>query len=485
MNLPDRLGLIDLLGQPAFLHDQDIPVLAWYAAQVPEQGHIVEIGAAYGASAYVLLVSSKPTVQVRSIDPFVVDPIGNWQATDGKCRVALFSALSTMKNLAAGHRWSLIVDTSHNVATGWQNTWQPIDLLVIDGDHLLPGVLEDFHDWVGYVRPGGIILLHDSRHDPKLPPETHAAPDSVEGGLPGPTYVAQEVMANSPLVELIDGKAGFAYTAWRRTEVDAGITLFTTVKQFSPGQNTINQTNMLLSLQRLIPRPEVLVFCDQEDAADVSLLGGQPILEFPRTDRGYPYMDGMYEIAQERAKHDQMVYINADIVVPTNFPWVLRAVEAKFGTNYLIVGQRWDVDLPLWDFDDPYCGLNLYKYVATNGKLHGPTGKDYFAFKRPLNVEILPFSIMRTNSDNWILLNAIKNGMAVVDATEALFVVHGNHDLYTTSKNVIPGITGANFQDDPEVQRNWALSGEDWNRGHIDDAPWILRADGTFDRRFA
>jgi len=472
MSLPDRLGLIDLLGKPAFLHDLDITVLAWYAAQVPRQGTIVEIGAAYGASSFILLSNSRETVSVWSIDPFVVDPITDWYATERECRAAVAKAVdATALCCSIAARWSLIHSTSHEAALTLPYT--TIDLLVIDGDHLLPGVLQDFHDWIGFVKPGGIILLHDSRHNPKNPIDTHAEPGDDEGGLPGPTYVA-EIMTKSPLVELIDDKAGFSYTAWRRTKVSAGLTFFTTVKHFTHGPNMTNQSNAMLSWQEMIPRPDVYVFCEQEDLVNVVAFGGLPILEYPRTDRGMPYADGMFEIAQRLSQNDQMVYVNADIILPTNFPWVLRTVEAAFRTDYMVVGQRWDVDMPhQWDFDSPAWEQSLREYVALSGKLHAPTGKDYFAFKRPLSINVGNFAVARCVFDNWILRQAIKTGVSVVDATEVVFAVHGNHRVYRED-----------FQDDPDYIENVALAGDNWNKGHIDESPWILRVDGTFDRRF-
>jgi len=481
MNLPTRLGLIDLMdGKPAFLHDRDIPVLAWYAAQVPQGGLIVEIGAAYGASSVVLLASKQTDVIVQSIDPFAVDPINEWRATDRECRVAVATALDKLcKGDVTTSRWALIPDTSHNVAMATDPHMQ-IDLLVIDGDHLLPGVLQDFHDWVGFIKPGGIILLHDSRHDPKNGPDVHAVEGDDGGGLPGPTHVAL-IMAESPLVELIDAKAGFSYTAWRRTEVDAGLSFFTTVKHFTPGLNRTNQANALLSWQYMLPRPKVYVFCEQQDVADVIAFGGMPVLDYPRTDRGMPYVNGMFEIAQDLSPHDQIVYVNADIMLPTNFPWVLRAVQSRFMENYMVVGQRWDVDLPRWDFDTPDWERELCDYVAQCGKLHAPTGKDYFAFKRPLSIDVGEFVVARCVFDNWILRTAIESGMNVVDATEVIFTVHGNHPIYTTENAPV----GDTFLTDPEYLANKARAGDNWNRGHIDETPWILRADGTFVRRVA
>ena len=49
---------------------------------------------------------------------------------------------------------------SHDVAKDWT---QPIDLLVIDGDHTVEGVKCDWNDWSRFVRPGGVVIFHDAR----------------------------------------------------------------------------------------------------------------------------------------------------------------------------------------------------------------------------------------------------------------------------------------------------------------------------------
>lgn len=38
---------------------------------------------------------------------------------------------------------------------------EPVDFLFIDGDHSEKGVEADFNDYVGLVRPGGIVAFHD------------------------------------------------------------------------------------------------------------------------------------------------------------------------------------------------------------------------------------------------------------------------------------------------------------------------------------
>jgi len=41
---------------------------------------------------------------------------------------------------------------------------KPIDILWIDGDHSLQGIRDDWEYWEPFVKPGGLILLHDVQH---------------------------------------------------------------------------------------------------------------------------------------------------------------------------------------------------------------------------------------------------------------------------------------------------------------------------------
>ena len=49
---------------------------------------------------------------------------------------------------------------SNDVAKDWK---EPLDLIVIDGDHSENGVQDDWNDWNRFVKPGGVVIFHDAR----------------------------------------------------------------------------------------------------------------------------------------------------------------------------------------------------------------------------------------------------------------------------------------------------------------------------------
>ena len=93
-------------------------------------------------------------------------------------------------------KWTLLVDDSHSAALDWKDP-EPLDFLYLDGDHRYGPVRRDFEDWQGFVRPGGVILLHDSRRLPDTPENV------FNRGWPGPTRLARE-LAQDNRVELVE-----------------------------------------------------------------------------------------------------------------------------------------------------------------------------------------------------------------------------------------------------------------------------------------
>ena len=60
-------------------------------------------------------------------------------------------------------------DSHTKAAHEWLRTQlngSPLDLLFIDGDHTLKGCAADYLNYRSYVRPGGLIMIHDIVFEP-------------------------------------------------------------------------------------------------------------------------------------------------------------------------------------------------------------------------------------------------------------------------------------------------------------------------------
>lgn len=229
------------------------------------------------------------------------------------------------------------------------------------------------------------------------------------------------------------------------------LTIFTTPKPFR-GHNGIIQTNAIQSWLLLQPKPEVILLGNDEGTAEVaSRLGTRHVADVECNEYGTPLISSIFSIAQDIAKYPLMCYINADIILLSDF---LRAIRQVKRQSYLIIGQRWDVDLsePV-DFDKPDWEAYLQDRITKEGKLHPPGGMDYFVFPRGLYGNIPPFAVGRPGWDNGMVYQARSLRIPVIDATKAITAIHQNHD-YSHHPQGADGIWKG-----PERKRNIELMG--------------------------
>jgi predicted O-methyltransferase YrrM len=113
---------------------------------------VVEIGVAEGVSALALREGMAEEGTLYLIDPFHLSrlPILNFIK-----RVAQRTVGGSSRGKAA---W--IEKFSQDAVRGWK---EPIDLILIDGDHAEVAVERDWQDWSCFVKPGGIAIFHDAR----------------------------------------------------------------------------------------------------------------------------------------------------------------------------------------------------------------------------------------------------------------------------------------------------------------------------------
>jgi cephalosporin hydroxylase len=201
MTIQTVTQLNDLIGQkPAYIHDDEIGVLNHYAQNAQT---IVEIGAGYGGSAVIFLAASHDPAKVYSVDCFVPDSHGQWQASADQVMDSVVKATVGLRRLDLSLRYVLFEESSLNVARRWK---KPIDVLYIDGDHEYQAVRADWAAWWPFVsKANGVVLLHDSRRLPDYDPVHFAR------GWPGPTRLAAELRGR-PEVDLL--QEVYSLTVW-------------------------------------------------------------------------------------------------------------------------------------------------------------------------------------------------------------------------------------------------------------------------------
>jgi hypothetical protein len=230
------------------------------------------------------------------------------------------------------------------------------------------------------------------------------------------------------------------------------LTLFSAPKPFTdPHINTI-QRNAIRSWRCLGDDVEVLLIGEEPGMAEAARKIGVRVLpQVLRNESGTPLVSSIFALAREASDSLVLAYLNADMIVLPDFLEAAREAAAQ-AERFLIVGQRWDLDVRREiDFTTGW-EERLRADVRARGRLHAPAGSDYFIYPRDLFASMPDFAIGRAGWDNWAIYHALRSGWAVIDATSAVTIVHQDHDY-----GHLPG--GRPHYDLEESYHNQALAG--------------------------
>ena len=250
------------------------------------------------------------------------------------------------------------------------------------------------------------------------------------------------------------------------------LTIFSTAKPFE-GHSEIIQRNAIKSWALLRPRPEIIMFGDEPGAKEISNeLGLVNVPEIATNEYGTPLVNDIFEKAQRIASNDILCYVNADIILMSDF---MDAVDKVRGIpKFLMVSRRWDVAVDsMLRFEESGWQDNLRDFVKENGELRPPVFIDCFVFKGRLFNNIPPFAIGRMAWDNWLVYHARIMKASLIDATEAVMLVHQNHDYSN-----LGGISYEEIFELPEVKYNQELAGGSDFIWHVTDAPFLVTRTG-------
>jgi len=233
------------------------------------------------------------------------------------------------------------------------------------------------------------------------------------------------------------------------------LTLFSIPKPFR-GHIGVIQTNAIHSWTRLQPRPEIILLGDEAGTPEIAReLGLRHIPTIERNEYGTPLVNSVFYVGQAAASHPLICYINADIILLSSFMRAVQFLSRQMqGTDFLAVGQRWNVELnEVLDFHTPTWESDLMAYVTKYGELHPPSGIDYFLTPKGFWRNIPPFALGRSRWDNWLIYSARARKVPVVDITPVAMVVHQQHD-YSHMPDGLMWIKKG-----PEAKLNWQLRG--------------------------
>jgi hypothetical protein len=231
------------------------------------------------------------------------------------------------------------------------------------------------------------------------------------------------------------------------------LTIFTSPKPFGFNAHidTI-QRNAIESWTHLGPDVEVLLIGDEPGIPELAAeLGIRHLKDVRHNERGTPYVSAVFSLARENARHSLLCFANADIIFLEDLLTGAKRVRDRF-KHFLLLGQRWNLNItePI-DFQHDWL-RGLRQQVSSVGRLHGPLGSDYFVFERNLLRGMPDFAMGRPGWDNWTIYAGRAAGVPVIDATEAITVIHQDHDY-----SHLPG--GKPPYGGPESKDNLAAAG--------------------------
>lgn len=252
------------------------------------------------------------------------------------------------------------------------------------------------------------------------------------------------------------------------------LSLFTSPKPFQ-GHIGVIQRNALRSWSELGPEAEVLLIGDEEGMAEeAARSGARHLPEVERNELGTPLVSSIFAIARKSARHPNLCYVNSDVILLPDLLNAVRQLAGRF-ERYLLVGRRWDLDVPEPLPKSPGWEQELRERIRTEGELHTPTGSDYFVFPRTMFSALPPFALGRAGWDNWMIYAGRHAHVPVVDGTGAVTAIHQTHDYAH-----LPG--GKPHFRLPESRGNVAMGGGRVSVFTIRDATWRFGPEGLVRR---
>ena len=245
------------------------------------------------------------------------------------------------------------------------------------------------------------------------------------------------------------------------------ITIFSAPKPFNDAHINLIQRNAIHSWKALGKDVEIALIGSEEGMKAVAQELETAHIPVVRTNHeGTPLVSSIFELGRSLNQSPLLAYVNTDVVLLSDFLTAVRLIFEK-ATNFLIVGQRWDMDV--WEQIQMTSGWEtcFRKDLQVSGRLHPPTGSDYFIFPRECFQEIPDFAVGRAGWDNWMIYKGRREGWKVVDATSAITAIHQDHDYSHLPE-------GKPHYRLPESDENVRLAGGKRTVFHLEDCDTIF-----------
>ena len=230
------------------------------------------------------------------------------------------------------------------------------------------------------------------------------------------------------------------------------LTLFSIPKAFKRHTGVI-QRNAIESWTKLEPRPEIILLGNDEGTMEVARgFGLRHLPNVTTSDHGTPLLSDLFRQAESAATSPYLCYVNADIILLSEFLWAAETVQRKFAKS-LMVSKRINLEIAEKLSFDTGWEEAVKRRASATGKDEHYTAIDVFVFPKGMYPQIPDFAIGRLWFDHWLIKAVREQNLPVVDASMVAPVLHQNHDY--------GHVTGGKEQiwHGPEAERNFQLYG--------------------------
>ncbi|CAF3854211.1 unnamed protein product, partial [Rotaria magnacalcarata] len=239
------------------------------------------------------------------------------------------------------------------------------------------------------------------------------------------------------------------------------------------------QTNAIWSWSQLLPMENILLFFDDEKSCSFMRTLYQeiscqslPLSKCFHSTYHRPYMNCVFDLAQQRIKTSILVFANGDIILHHSVYHTISFVNTHFREFFLVGCRRDYVVSRSLNYSNP---ANTLQDALNNSQITSTADIDFIAFKTDTPIYMAPFLVGVYRWDNWLLSEMLlRTNITVIDVTQSTFIIHqklkeldGQKPLHHSSR------IGAAYND--ELTKN--ISGTDYKVGFINNAPQILSGD--------
>jgi hypothetical protein len=233
------------------------------------------------------------------------------------------------------------------------------------------------------------------------------------------------------------------------------LTIFAIPKAFK-GQFDAIQHNAIRSWVQLDPKPEVVLFGDDEGTAEIAQeLGLRHIPEIDRNEYGTPLMPSIFKRGQAAATNPIVAYVNSDIILGQDFMTAVQKLAAEYGhKQFLGVGRKTSIQLTdRIDFTDPEWETKLRARAAREG-FHVTYDSDFFVFPKGLYPTMPRFAIGRCYWSSWLMYDVRRRNVPMVDLTRSVITIEPAHDYsHAKSTGGMTRLSGVEFRTNKSLFR--------------------------------